>query len=350
MPAAGRPMRVPQASRSTRMNAALGSGSGAETLTGPATSSCAISQRMARVKSSWCTHDTYCRPSPDVPPRPASHERQQRVEHAAAIRAHRHRRAQRDLARPRRGRGVERALPRRRHLDAEPPRVRHVRLAAADRAVLVVRRPERVGVDRRRAGLDPHRRRPRRLRDGLADDPRRADPRVEHRGAVGRRVAAVDAAAGQVDHDVGAVELGRPGAQRLAVPGDHASGGRRRPARQHDDIVAIGLERPRQQLPDLTRSTRQDETHARCCAVYRAHVTRFPARARCVARPDGGGGPDRSRRRRGAGLAAVARAGQRGDLDRARRCRRRGARPSTWRGARRWPAPARRRPSSSAIA
>ena len=52
------------------MNAALGSGSGADTLTGPATSSCAISQRMARVKSSWCTHDTYCRPSPDVPPRP----------------------------------------------------------------------------------------------------------------------------------------------------------------------------------------------------------------------------------------------------------------------------------------
>ena len=30
---------------------------------------------------------------------------------------------------------------------------------------------------------------------------------------------------------------------------------------------------------------------ARCCAVYRAHVTRFPARARCVVWPDGGRRP-----------------------------------------------------------
>ncbi len=203
---------------------------------GPATSSCAISQRMARVKSSWCTHETYCRPSPAVPPRPrrtsASSVSNTPPRSGLIVIAERS-----AILRVRGvGRRVERALPRRRHLDAEPPRVRRARLHAADRAVLVVRRPERVGVDRRRAGLDPQGRRPRRLRDGLADDPRRVDPRVEHRGAVGRGVAAVHAAAGQVDDDVGAVELGRPRSQRLAVPGDDASGGTApagAPARRH---------------------------------------------------------------------------------------------------------------------
>ena len=48
---AGRPNEIPHACRSARINSAFGSGQGAETLIGPSTSSCAISQKTARTKS-----------------------------------------------------------------------------------------------------------------------------------------------------------------------------------------------------------------------------------------------------------------------------------------------------------
>ena len=55
---------------------------------------------------------------------------------------------------------------------------------------------------------------------------------------------------------------------------------------------------------------------------YTARMSRdSPAPPRCAARPDGGGGPDRGRRRRRPGLAAIPRSGQPGDLAGAR-CRR----------------------------
>ena len=261
----------------------------------------------------------YCRPSPAVPPRPrrtsASSVSNTPPRSGLIVIAER--------SATLRVRGVDASSSARSHAVATSMLNRHVSGASGSAPPIVpcssLRRPERVGVDRRRAGLDPDA--PAAARPARWPRRRRASsgPASPDRGAVGRRVAAVHAAAGQVDHDVGAVELGRPRSQRLAVPGDDASGGRRRPARQHDDIVAIGLKCPREQLPDLSRSARQHETHARCCAVYRAHVTRFPARARRVARPDGGAAllhdPHRGRHRRRAGLAAVARARQRGDLD-----------------------------------
>lgn len=49
--AAGRPKGIPHASRGARMNSAFGKGQGAATFTGPETSSRAISQSTARVKS-----------------------------------------------------------------------------------------------------------------------------------------------------------------------------------------------------------------------------------------------------------------------------------------------------------
>ena len=63
---------------------------------------------------------------------------------------------------------------------------------------------------------------------------------------------------------------------------------------------------------------RENETHGRWCAVYRAHVTRFPARARRVVWPGGSRGLRGCRQRGGAGLAAVARTRRARRLDRVR--------------------------------
>ena len=51
------------------MNSTFGSAFGEVTFTTPATSR-SISQRIARTKSTSWIHETSCRPSPTVPPRP----------------------------------------------------------------------------------------------------------------------------------------------------------------------------------------------------------------------------------------------------------------------------------------
>ena len=77
---------------------------------------------------------------------------------------------------------------------------------------------EAVRVDGGRAHLQP---RPRRLRarDRLAHDAGRVDARAHHLGEVLLRVAAVDAATGEVDHGVApSSPLRRPRAKRSPVP------------------------------------------------------------------------------------------------------------------------------------
>ena len=91
----------------------------------------------------------------------AADQAQEHVEHAAAVRAHRHRRAQQHLARVRRIGLVGGRFPGAGHVDAEPPGVRGVRLVAAeDAGGLVVGGVVAVGVDRGGAGLQPDARRP----------------------------------------------------------------------------------------------------------------------------------------------------------------------------------------------
>ena len=125
-----------------------------------------------------------------------------------------------------------RALPRLGDVDAVRPVGGRVRLGAADDpGGLVVGRVEAVRVDRGRAHLQPDPRRPCGCRDGLADrraSSRPASPSSRRRFAGG--VAAVDAAPGQVDHRVGAVDLRGPGADRAAVP-PHDAGRRSVPPR-----------------------------------------------------------------------------------------------------------------------
>src|SRR5688572_10577246 len=118
-----------------------------------------------------------------------------------------------------------------------------------------------MGVDRRRARLQPD---PRRLRcpgDGFPYDSRRTNTRFENHGPAPGRVAAVDAAPGQVDDDVTPIDLACPRAERFAIPGDGAARTRMGPAADHHDVVAFVLERSRQDGADLPRPAGDDDLH-----------------------------------------------------------------------------------------
>src|SRR5262249_4843048 len=126
-------------------------------------------------------------PSQTVP-----YQTQQHIEYAAAVRAHRHRRAQRNLARLRYDRFIEGAFPTTRHVDAESPRIRRTRLGTAqDAGRLVVRGVVAVSIDRGSAGLEPHGRWPGCARYGLAHNAGRVYARFGNVPAVARVVPAV---------------------------------------------------------------------------------------------------------------------------------------------------------------
>jgi hypothetical protein len=195
-------------------------------------------QRRARTKSESWIHDTYWRPSAARPPSPRLTSCMSFANGPPSsglmITAER----ESDLARRGDDSLIERGLPRAHDIDAETPRLRCVGFGSTDDAGgLIVRRVVPVRVDRRRARLEP---------DAwwfLAASDRGAHragglhSRIHDLGAVRGGVAAVDAAAGHVDHDVGAVDLVRPLTDGLAVP---LHGPPRRgpwlPA-QHDHVV-----------------------------------------------------------------------------------------------------------------
>src|SRR2546426_11821959 len=197
-------------------------------------------------------------------PEAEAHEAQQQVEHAAPVGAHHDGRAQRHLARAWRRRRVERALPRRAYADAEAPRVGRSGLGAAEDARgLVVGRVVAVRVDGGGAHLQPDARRPRRARDGLAEDARAVHARLLDGAPVVRRVAAVHAAPRQGDDHVRALELARPRPQALRVPPDHQPGRLLRRAAQHHDLVTVAVEGAGEDRADLARAAREEDFYGK---------------------------------------------------------------------------------------
>src|SRR5687768_16891444 len=84
-------------------------------------------------------------------------EANKRVEDATGIRAHGHCRPKSNLASAVGGGLRKRRFPRTRHIDAEPPGGRRIRLVATENArVLIVRRIVSMCVNRCRARLQPH--------------------------------------------------------------------------------------------------------------------------------------------------------------------------------------------------
>jgi hypothetical protein len=187
----------------------------------------------------------------------------ERGEDAAAVGAHHHRGAQQHQPRRRRRVLVGGVLPRPRDVDAESPRVGHAGLVPAeDAGPLVVRRVEPVGVDRRGAHLQPHARWPRRRRHRRAHRPRGVDARLHDLAPMLRRVAAVHAAPGEVDHRLGALQLGGPRTDGAPVPDGRAPGRRRWTSAEHHDVVSLGVKGAREDGAHLPGPAGDHDLHA----------------------------------------------------------------------------------------
>src|SRR4051812_15592704 len=151
----------------------------------------------------------------------AAYQAEERVEHASSVRTQCHCRSKRNLPSSIHTCFFEGALPRSCDVNAESPGVWCVGFMATENArVLVVRMVVPVRINRRRACLQPHPWLARRRRDRLSNDTCRQHTRLHDLVSIGFRVTAVDAAAGQIDHDVAAVNLTLPVAEGRAIPRD----------------------------------------------------------------------------------------------------------------------------------
>ena len=186
---------------------------------------------------------------------PEAGGREQLVERRPVAEHDRH--PQRDPSGRRQLAGEERALPVARHVDGE---------ALAELAVVLgLRSVGRVAVDRRGARVQPQPRRSCGAAYGVAERAGRPGPREVDLLAVGVGVAAADAAPGEVDHQVGAVD-GRverrpvvPAHVRPATPDDH-------------DVVPARPQVLRQPWPEEPRRPGQD----RACTVHQATLPHPP--------------------------------------------------------------------------
>ncbi len=122
--------------------------------------------------------------------------------------------------------------------------------------------------------------------DDLAEESCGRDTRVVDFKTIVGCVAAVDAAAGEIDAYVCTIEILRPEARRLPVPVHGLPLRGMRSAGKYDDLVAAALEVPRQNAPHLSASTRNDNaqrTHLR--KTTRAHQSECIGRIIALAVP-----------------------------------------------------------------
>ena len=96
-----------------------------------------------------------------------------------------------------------------------------------------------MGIGGCRAGLQPDVWRVLDAGDGLSDRTGRFHAGKEDLGAVLFAVTAVHAAAGQIDHRIGAVDLPDPWPGGLAVPYDGTPGTDARPPAEDDHLVLV---------------------------------------------------------------------------------------------------------------
>jgi hypothetical protein len=126
---------------------------------------------MARMKSRSWIQETYWRPLPQVPPRPAADEPEKGVEDAALVRAHDHGGAEENSARGREVALHGGCFPGAHDFDTEAPACRRVGFASSeDAGVLVVWGVESMGIEGEAGRLKPQRRRPAGLCDRLTED------------------------------------------------------------------------------------------------------------------------------------------------------------------------------------
>jgi hypothetical protein len=118
-----------------------------------------------------------------------------------------------------------------------------------------------VAIDGGGAGVEPDWRRVVQGGDDFVEELCGLDAGVEDGAAIGGMVAAVHAAAGEVDADVAVFEFGDPGAGGEAVPGDDAPGCLMRAAAEEGDGVVVRVKVAGEDLAYLSGATGDDDSH-----------------------------------------------------------------------------------------
>ncbi len=130
-----------------------------------------------------------------------------------------------------------------------------------------------MSVNSGRRGIEPYAGRICERRDDLTEEVRGCDARVVDFYAIVGGVAAVDAAASEIDADVRTVKIISPEARRLRVPVHGLPLSRMGRAGENDDLVAAALKMPCENVPDLSTSTGYDNAQrTHCRKTTRGHL------------------------------------------------------------------------------
>jgi hypothetical protein len=196
------------------------------------------------------------------PAEAVANEREEDVEDAAGVGAEGHGAAQSDLSGARSCGREEGVFPRFGDLNGEVPGVGRAGFVAAEFAGgLIHGAIEGVAIDGGGAGVEPDCGRVIELGDDLVKQMRGENAGVEDGPAIGLMVAAVDAAACEVDAGVGAFEFVNPGTRSEAIPGHDTPGSGIGSAAEDGDGVAVCVKVAREDLTDLTGATGDDDLH-----------------------------------------------------------------------------------------
>lgn len=98
--------------------------------------------------------------------------------------------------------------------------------------------------------------------DGLSNHPRCLDAGFHNLVAIGGCVSAVDAAAGEVDYNMCAIDFREPRARIATIPFDSAPGTRALMPTQDGYGVALFVKMPRESLADLATATGNDNAES----------------------------------------------------------------------------------------
>ena len=127
--------------------------------------------------------------------------------------------------------------------------------------MLIVRRVIPMGIYGGSTCLQPHARRSYRMSECVTDHTSRKNSRLLDRSSILGVVTTIDAATGEIDHNIRAIDLVLPFAEMRAVPTDDPPRRALQPAAQNDDVVVVGMKCSGEYRPNLARAARNDNPH-----------------------------------------------------------------------------------------
>jgi len=150
------------------------------------------------------------------------------------------------------------------------------------RRALIVRTVVSVRIDGGSARLQPHPWLTRCPGNRLSNDARRQDARLHDLFSIGGVVSAIDTASGQIDHNVGPIDLALPMAEGRAIPGNDAPWANVGTTAQDDHVVAVSVKCAGKNGSDLSGSPRNDDLHCTLTVLLDEATSEFRRRHRAL--------------------------------------------------------------------